>query len=234
MDRVGPRTRPCTRLVLSGDGLGRRAGLGSVLSQGRSWGLSRVTVHLGPGERRTWAGSEVAVQAEEVSLVVRSPVDVADLDHLRHAGVSTTAVLPMDAATLPQLRDLADRVAAARPMRMVFTWPLHGAPPPTADEVRPVLDDALAPALDSGVPVGIKGLPGCALGPWVEHAWRTANRWYVDAEHQTDEALLFFPDVVRFAREDECRFCALQHQCDGAPEAWLARGLVGPLKAVAN
>ena len=31
-----------------------------------------------------------------------------------------------------------------------------------------------------------------------EHFGRSRNRWYVDAAHQKDQALLFFPDVIRF------------------------------------
>ena len=94
------------------------------------------------------------------------------------------------------------------------------------------LSPAVAPLEAAKVAWGIKGLPACRLGALSDRLWRSGNRWYVDAEHQGTEALLFFPDVLRFAKGDACRFCALDGKCDGVPEPWLAAGLAGRLEPV--
>ena len=79
----------------------------------------------------------------------------------------------------------------------------------------------------AGIASGVKGLPACRLTR-PDRLWRSANRLYVDVDHQRDDALLFFPDVVRFTKSDRCRFCSADARCDGAPEAWVAAGLAGP------
>ena len=86
--------------------------------------------------------------------------------------------------------------------------------------------------LTAGIDVGLKGLPACRLTRHRERMWRSRNRWYVDAGHQRDKALLFFPDVTRFAKADACRFCSWSDRCDGAPDAWLRAGLAGTLTPV--
>ena len=88
---------------------------------------------------------------------------------------------------------------------------------------------AVARLREEGIPCGVKGLPICRLDGDVDAAWRSGNRWYVDAAHQCDAALLFFPGVVRFSKGDSCRFCSADGRCDGVPEPWLERGLAGPL-----
>jgi hypothetical protein len=44
-----------------------------------------------------------------------------------------------------------------------------------------------------------------------------------------DRALLFQPDVLRFAKREGCRFCDLDPHCDGVAEAWSRTGLVPAL-----
>ena len=54
----------------------------------------------------------------------------------------------------------------------------------------------------AGVQVDLKGLPSCYLGELAALNRRSANRWYVDADHQLDQALMFFPDVVSFHKDE--------------------------------
>ena len=119
---------------------------------------------------------------------------------------------------------------ARSPDLVVLTWPYPGGaqPPHASDCARPV-ESAIARLRAAGIRVGLKGLPLCALAPAArepELTWRSGNRWYVDADHQLDRALLFFPQVVHLARRDACRFCALTSRCDGVAEAWLDAALV--------
>jgi hypothetical protein len=53
----------------------------------------------------------------------------------------------------------------------------------------------------------------------------------VDADHQLDEALLFYPDVVAFTKTDVCRFCSADSTCDGFFATYLRRDGFPALKA---
>lgn len=228
----GPRTRPCAGLVLSGVALGARAGLGAVLAEGRLWGLERVTLHLGRDQRHGLLTSPLRRHVDDLALTITTDRDVADVGPLVAAGLGVTAVVPLEHAVLPRVDHLAAALATARPTRVVFTWPLHAAVPPLASKAVAHLPSAIGVLDGAGVPAGIKGLPLCALGDLAHLAWRSANRWYVDAEHQGDDALLFFPDVVRFSKVDDCRFCAADERCDGAPATHLRSGRAGRLAPI--
>jgi hypothetical protein len=239
----GPRTRPCTGLVLSGVSFADRPGLGAVVDAGRALGLQHVTVHVGGSARAGFASSPLAERADAVALTVTDPADVADVELLvesrgRGAGFFVSAVVPLDRPTLPRLPRIVDALAGARPDRVVLTWPMpsdEGAvDPPPAGDAAEAARAALRGLDAAGVPAGVKGLPHCSLGPDRDRAWRSQNRWYVDAEHQLDGALLFFPDVVRFSHADVCRFCARSRECDGAPERWLRLGLGGVFAPVVD
>ena len=228
----GPRGRACTALVLSGLDPSTEA-LSPVLDQARRHGITRVTVHLGHGDRARLVGSSLASRVDAAALTVAGDAEIDDVEALRD-GRDVTAVVLLDAATLPILSALTEGLARVRPHRVVLTWPFPGGEaPPSADVIGPLLPAVIARFDAAGVSVGIKGLPACRLGAASDRLWRSANRWYVDAEHQQADALLFFPDVVRFARTDECRFCSGAERCDGAPDAWLRQGLAGRLVAFA-
>lgn len=232
VERRGPRTRPCRALVLAGVDLAGRHGLADVLSEARGWGVERVVLHLGRGDRGALAASPVARNIDAVAISVADAGDLADLGALSRT-LDVTAVVRLDDATLPRLGGLARGLAAIRPARVVLTWPFPGdVEPPHADRVAAALPEPVAALDAAGVACGIKGLPACRLGALSTRLWRSGNRWYVDADHQREHALLFFPDVVRFGRTEECRFCAVNDRCDGAPEAWLRKGLAGILRAI--
>lgn len=54
----------------------------------------------------------------------------------------------------------------------------------------------------------------------------------MDADHQQSKALLFFPDVVAFHKDEACRFCRLDTSCDGFFAAYLRRPGFKPLEPV--
>jgi hypothetical protein len=226
--RRGPRTTPCDALVLSGVHLDERAGLAPILDDARGLGVRRVVLHLGRGDRDRLLRSPIGRRVDAVAVVTRDETDLADVAALR-AGPDVTAVVLLDEHGLSRLDNLATGLARVRPHRVVFTWPFPpAAPPPHAARVATALPTALAALDAAAVPCHVKGLPACALGAvGPERLVRSGNRWYVDAAHQKDAALLFFPDVVRFAKADVCRFCGWGDRCDGAPSAWLDRALTG-------
>jgi hypothetical protein len=227
--RVGPRSVACTTVVLAGGDLPSRPALAPILDDARGWGVRRVVLHLGRGGRHALRGSPLRTRVDEVALGVWGAADVADVRALVGAPARVVAVVTLDAPTLARLDGLARALAAARPARVVLTWPLAGEPPHAA-RVAPALVGPVDALRAGGVDVGIKGLPPCTFGELGALCSRTRNRLYVDADHQRDRALLLFPDVLRFERVDACRFCAAAPRCDGAPSGALAAGLVGPLR----
>lgn len=241
VDRRGPRARACTGVVVSGVDAALRPEIGAVLGDARAWGVTRITLHVGNGDREALVGSAVGRSLDAVAVTVTEDRDVADVAALARVGgfrgapLAVTAVVPLDDATLPRLDHVAAGLAAIGAARVVLTWPLpdgSAPPPPHADRVLAALIGPVAVLESAGAAVIVKGIPACRLGELASRASRTGNRWYVDADHQGDRALLFFPDVVRFARVDECRFCAAADHCDGVPEAWARARIVGPLRAI--
>jgi hypothetical protein len=222
----GPRGTPCETAVLSGVPAGGLSGLEEAVRGARAQGLRHVVAHATvdrAGPRPPWV--------DEVVRFVRSPGDV---------GAAETVVVPLDDGALAERAEAVRAALAVAPRRLVLTWPFPSADArgAAAGDVVAMLDGGLGAALEaSGVRWELKGLPACLAGRWRARRARTRNRWYVDADHgphAARPALLFFPDVARYAKVDACRFCALDGVCDGAPSAWLAdldRPALAPLSA---
>lgn len=227
--RRGPRTSPCRGLVLAG--VADPDPLVPVVDLARGLGIERVVLHLGDAAPAR-AGSELARRVDVAVARVTSVEGARALDGLGPLDV----VVLLEASTLPGLDAIADALARARARRVVFTWPLAGPDVPPAVDAAAAVRPALERLHAAGVPAGVKGIPLCTLAPrdaaldaWEPRVWRSPNRFYVDADHQLDEALMFFPDLVRFAKADACRWCRVLERCDGVVENWLRTGLVGPL-----
>jgi hypothetical protein len=229
--RRGPRTLPVHTLVLSGVAPTRAAGVARAVEEGRGLGLTRVVLHAEHQRLPAITGSPLGALVDATVLRVRRPEQAEALTSLPG---EAHAVIVLDDELLADPGPLLRAVLSRRPARVTLSWPFPGAavPPPAArvvEALRPHLDDLAGPW-------GLKGLPLCALlalrgvvHDLHERVWRSGNRFYVDADHQLDEALVFFPDVVRFAKRDACRFCTVDGRCDGVAAEWLAQGLAGPL-----
>jgi hypothetical protein len=219
----GPRGTPCDGVVLSGVPDARMAEVGDAVTASRQSGVQRVVLHTRHDlEAPAWADEVVAILSDASTPIV--------------GGAGRVLVLVLErtgASDHERLTRLLDRALAARPARIVFSWPFppRGAPLPAAEVV--VWLDAVAADLDaSGVAWAIKGLPACLIGRFGGRQSRTRNRWYVDADHQGSAARLFHPDVVRYAKADACRFCVHDAVCDGVAQAWFDLGLSGALRPV--
>jgi len=236
-----PRTRPCTSLVLSGQGVLTRPDLPAALALARVEGIDRIVLHAGPEDLQSLEPGAWVGRLDGLVLPLRAGAELALAEHALAAAiaaglpVATNTVL--DAATLPHLAAITQLLLRRGSGAHTFTYPFPTGPQ-AVDSAPPPLSAvaALAPAVAeleaAGRPVGIKGLPACYLGPLARCLRRTGNRWYVDADHQLDLALLFFPDVVAFFKGDACRFCGLADRCDGFFSSYLARPGTPPLEPV--
>ena len=120
-------------------------------------------------------------------------------------------------------------------MTFTYPFPINGNEATTAPSPIRVVA-ALGPALSTldqaHVEARIKGLPACHLGTDAQRLGKTSNRFYVDADHQMDQALVFFPDVVSFFKDDACRFCSANDACDGFFATYLRRPGFPPLSPI--
>ena len=229
----GPRERAVTGLVLSGDGLLDDAAMVRVVAGAAALGVTRVTRHVVAGEGERLRRSALLPLLTSVAVPLTSELAWADLAVLLGGKQHVAASLLLDASTIGRLDALIQRIIRLRPDRVVLTWPLFGEPPPLAAVAAQAARQALQQLDAAGIHSGVKGLAACHLGR-ADRLWRSANRWYVDADHQRASALLFFPDVVRYHKADVCRFCPADADCEGVPVRWWREGRAGALTPLAQ
>ena len=228
----GGRHRACDRLVVSGGQLARED-LPAALDHARAWGVKEVILHAGAQDFPALKAEFLRGRVNRIVLPLQ-PGDEGEISTIagavkvcRDAGVEITTLTVLSAVALGRLAEVGEAFEGIAPSSVVFSYPFpgHGA----ADQPRPAeVVSALTPVVDrleqTGLPLRISGLPGCYLGPLATHIGRSGNRWYVDAEHQGKDALLFYPGVLRFWKEESCRFCALDQACDGFFREYLSQG----------
>lgn len=236
-----PRTTPCDTLVLSGVGVAGRPDALEIIAAGRADGLNRVILHAGVEDL---AGLDPGRFTGEVDVLVVPVQPGGDLVAAARAisvavasGLTVHANTVLSANALPGLGSAARLLASARPHLLTFTYPFpinggDAADVPTPPRAVAALREALVVLDGAGLPTVIKGLAACYLGPDAARLRRTANRWYVDADHQKDRALMFFPDVVSFHKDEVCRFCQADRVCDGFFAAYLRRPGFPPLRPI--
>jgi len=239
---TGPRTTPCTGLVLSGVGVGSRDDVPAAIELARSLGIESIVLHVGGEDLAAlnvsrFKGSVdtlvIPVQPESGRLVDVNRV----IDAARDSNLTVAANTVLTANALPALQRAARSMAKVGPDSLTFTYPFpingnEATSAPTPPRVMSALKSVF-PILDkAGIRVQVKGLPACHLGAEAVRLGKTHNRYYVDADHQAERALLFFPDVVRFHKADVCRFCTANGSCDGFFATYLRRDGFPPLQPI--
>ncbi len=228
----GPRTAPCTTLVLSGVGLLSSADTAPVLALARSLGIERVVLHAGTEDLASFSPAPwrelvdvlvVPMQPSAGGELLRQGARAAAA--CRAAGIRVAANTVLGAEALDGLEHLARVESELEPDSLTLSFPFPtGAeqpPPPPPAQLLPALRRAVQLLVCAGAEPRIKGLPACYLEDLADRLHPSSNRWYVDADHQRGDALLFFPDVLAFHKDDACRFCACDGRCDGFFGAWL-------------
>jgi hypothetical protein len=228
-----PRTSPCTTLVMSGVGVAGRPETCEAIDLARAQGIERVILHAGVEDLPRLEVKRFADRVDVLVIPVRpggGTLSIAGgiIAAAVEAGLQVATNTVLSDSALPLLPAVARVLAAARPSRITFTYPFpinggDSAHVPSPPRAVAALRKALRILDGAGLDVGLKGLPVCLLGAQAHRLGRTANRWYVDADHQRAEALSFFPDVVSFYKEDVCRFCVADRRCDGFFATYLRR-----------
>lgn len=240
----GGRARPCDGLVLSGVGVATREDVLGHLDAARGLGILRRVLHAGPEDLEAFVAERFRDRVEQVVVPVQPGsaggalvAGARVIRECRDAGIAVAANTVLSTLAVPELPVVARALAVAAPTTATFTFPFPIAGN-TSTEV-PGIASVLAalggavPVLErAGVRVEVKGLPACYLGRHASLLRRSRNRWYVDADHQREQALRFFPDVAAFTKLEVCRFCAADGMCDGFFATYLRRPGFPPLAAV--
>ncbi len=207
----GPRSAPAELLVLSGVEADRHHTLPELLRAARGLGIARVVAHVG----RTMPVEPAGLDA--VVLRLQEPDDVVGVRG------PVTGVVELEVGRLGIVEQIVLRAVAEGLERLVLTWPFppHGRPAPP-HEVRALL--ARLPIGRTATRIHLRGLPPCLVWPHDLQPRRMRNRWYVDADHQRECAMVFLPDVLRLRKVDACRYCAFDSRCDGVAAGWFEQG----------
>ena len=228
----GPRTAPCTTLVLSGVGLLASPDTAPVLEAARELGIEHVVLHAGTEDLAGFDAAPWSALVDVLVVPLQPGRGDALLEHgaravaaCREAGIEVAANTVLRAEAVDALTALVGLVQRLAPHSLTLSYPFpSGGPQPAPPHPRallPALQRAVEQLEAAGADPRLKGLPACWLGPLAHRLRPSSNRWYVDADHQLDGALLFFPDVLAFHKGDACRFCVSDGRCDGFFAAWL-------------
>ena len=229
----GPRSAPCTTLVLSGVGVASRQDTPTVIEAARERGIGTVVLHVGGEDlNRIDVGRFGGIVDTLVIPVQPESAALADINRVireaHQVELSVAANTVLTANALPGLARSARAIGRAKPESITYTYPFpingnESTNAPTPARVMSALRPALAELDRNAVQSRIKGLPACHLGDDAHRLGRTSNRYYVDADHQCADAMMFFPDVVRFFKNEACRFCTMDGDCDGFFATYLRR-----------
>ena len=169
----GPRTQPCSGLVLSGVGVATRPDIPEAIERARSLGIAWVVMHVGGEDLDDLAPARFVglvdtlvtpVQPENGTLVKVCET----IARARGAGLKVAANTVLTANALPSLGRAARPLAKAAPDSMTFTYPfpINGNEATSAPNPGRVMS-ALRPALAGSKPrrsLGTNQGTPCHLG----------------------------------------------------------------------
>ena len=123
----GPRSRPCTGLVLSGADVASRPDLPEALDRARAQGVVHVVLHLGErGVSARHLGS-LSGRVDVVVIPIQPEQDLARAASIvaaaRALGIQVASNTVLRADALPHLPDAIDQLISLRPHSVTLTHP---------------------------------------------------------------------------------------------------------------
>ena len=204
-----PRTIPCTSLTLSGLNGDDWQRLETV----QLFPFQYITLHANP-ESINWTELEQYKDSFQ-RLSIPLNCQTHELNIPEWAISKTTIVISLEEGLdtwLPMTIEKSNR-EGWNPFVFLYPFPLNRQSSPLSPQQAIEILEQLAQNCTK-TPI-IKGLPYCLAKTKYNLFAKTSNRWYVDAQHQKEKALLFFPDVSCYYKDDQCRSCRHNEECDG-------------------
>ncbi len=202
------RTKPCSALTLTGLQDETEASLTEIDTLIRQYSFSYVTCHI---DIKSQSIIHKLSSLNRISVAIQNPRQLDQYQFSLFAPHQLRFTIVLNRSNLQSLRSIYQALQPYSDSHIHFLYPfplsktiIQNAPSPVA------LEAALQELPDE---ISVSGIPPCLTKR--ANLKQTSNRWYVDADHQKEKALLFFPDLLRYYKSDSCRFCKLNTQCDG-------------------
>ncbi|MEC7983726.1 MAG: hypothetical protein VX278_01100 [Myxococcota bacterium] len=209
------RTKPCTSLTLTGLQEESAESLLAIEKLIQQYAFSYVTCHIDTKSQQILHNIS---SVDRISVAIQDPKQLDLYDFPRFDPQKLRFTIVLNRHNLPVIQRIYQWLQPYSQGSIYFLYPfplskmiMQSAPNPA------VLDQMLR---DLPEDITIAGIPPCLNKR--ASLKQTSNRWYVDADHQKDKALLFFPDLLRYYKSDSCRFCRLNTQCDGFFQQYLS------------
>ena len=208
----GPRSQACTKLTLSG--LQREnAAYFEILVQYPHF--QWITLHIDPSIINWTELAEYQQCYHRLSIPIN---DLHQAQSIPQWAIDKCHIILLLEQGLENWIEPIITLANQRswnPLIFLYPFPLLESQHSTTLSPKQCLDLLEKHCRSLHNPPIIKGLPHCLLDSSFSVHSKTSNRWYVDASHQREKALLFFPDILSFHKDDQCRFCRFTGSCDG-------------------
>lgn len=214
VDLDTPRSTPCHSLTLSGLPTQFADYLDVLAAMPR---FQYCTLHL-PDTTIDWTQLYPYRQLFDRLVLPISPKTISDVPHW--AGLLTQFMLPLTAEQPDQIDWFIRWIHQVQPQHLLLSYPapLNQQRPMSLQSLRTFLSEVATHCADMTT-IQVRGIPPCLLQttiiPLENISSKTSNRWYVDVDHQCVNARLFFPDILHFHKDDQCRFCRFGASCDG-------------------
>ena len=226
----GPRSRPCTSLILSGMTESFVQYVLDRIEHLKGLGLSKLILHLDQHfiEATQQIGQTQALEVRRICSIK----SISALQYLitePHLDLELSIILNHE--IIESWADVMLLLHKWRGPLINFHYPYpsrEGPPSLSLERIKSCLQECQRHC--THFRIHVKGLPICYLHPLQFSYRQTGNRWYVDSDHQRENALLFLPNVLQFHKTDACRFCHVDAQCDGFFLQYLQQGQYPPLK----
>jgi MoaA/NifB/PqqE/SkfB family radical SAM enzyme len=155
------------------------------------------------------------------------------------SGKPTRANMVLTPQIASHTAEMIAAVDALGVRRAVVTFPFAigrshanfaGTVPSDFGTVSAAVESAMNEASRRGIALSIQGLPWCLLGQYAQFVDPWQDRLFVDPEHQLDQALWLFEDVIGRVYPPPCALCQNSAVCHGVSRDLIARGWVAFLR----
>ena len=199
------RSKPCHAITLSALQEETPSRLENIAQVIRTFQYDYVRVHI---DLQAQHLLPYLTFADHIALSIQHPKEWSEYNlHMIDPARLYISIL-MNHETLLHIHNLRAAIPEGITITLLYPFPLSPKLIQTAPPLHTIQEQIarLPPSIQ------VAGLPPCLS---LREGKKTSNRWYVDADHQKDSALLFFPDLLRYYKSESCRFCVENASCDG-------------------